>query len=191
MYLTPDAVFGTLWAITALAPGTEIIFQYTVPKELCDRRASGYADPQQKCKATRPTRKSIAAKHPGLLPTGGLTLAEVARDQRQAAAKARFDALSPVERAVREAAFERGRKALENRRGKASMKRCFPYAGNDDLKNREPWFARNAAARFARPGSGSIPGGRLVRKWNSLTETGGRIALDSHFLILLSVYHKG
>jgi methyltransferase (TIGR00027 family) len=36
MYLTPDAVFSTLRAIATLAPRTEIIFQYTVPIELCD-----------------------------------------------------------------------------------------------------------------------------------------------------------
>ncbi|MBV8054968.1 MAG: class I SAM-dependent methyltransferase [Deltaproteobacteria bacterium] len=35
-YLTIDAIFSTLRAIAALAPGTEIIFQYTVPKELLD-----------------------------------------------------------------------------------------------------------------------------------------------------------
>jgi methyltransferase (TIGR00027 family) len=36
MYLTSDAVFSTLRAIATLALGTEIIFQYTVPKERCD-----------------------------------------------------------------------------------------------------------------------------------------------------------
>jgi methyltransferase (TIGR00027 family) len=39
MYLTPYAVFRTLQAIATLAPGTEIIFQYTVPKELCDEES--------------------------------------------------------------------------------------------------------------------------------------------------------
>jgi len=36
MYLTPQAIFGTLRAIAALARGTEIIFEYNVPKELLD-----------------------------------------------------------------------------------------------------------------------------------------------------------
>jgi methyltransferase (TIGR00027 family) len=36
MYLTPDAIFTTLRTVAALAPGTEIIFQYLVPKELVD-----------------------------------------------------------------------------------------------------------------------------------------------------------
>jgi methyltransferase (TIGR00027 family) len=36
MYLTPDAIFSTLRTIAALAPGTEIIFEYHVPKELVD-----------------------------------------------------------------------------------------------------------------------------------------------------------
>ncbi len=36
MFLTPDAIFSTLRTVAALAPGTEIIFQYTVPKELVD-----------------------------------------------------------------------------------------------------------------------------------------------------------
>ena len=36
MYLTSDAIFGTLQAIAALKPGTEIIFEYNVPRELLD-----------------------------------------------------------------------------------------------------------------------------------------------------------
>ncbi len=39
MYLTPDAIFSTLRAIASLAAGTEIIFQYLVPKELVDEEA--------------------------------------------------------------------------------------------------------------------------------------------------------
>jgi methyltransferase (TIGR00027 family) len=38
VYLTPDAIFSTLRAIAALAPGTEIIFHYTVPKESVDEQ---------------------------------------------------------------------------------------------------------------------------------------------------------
>jgi hypothetical protein len=36
MYLSVDATFGTLRAVAALAPGTEIIFEYSVLKELVD-----------------------------------------------------------------------------------------------------------------------------------------------------------
>jgi methyltransferase (TIGR00027 family) len=36
MYLSTDAIFGTLRAVAALAPGTEIIFEYIVPKDLVD-----------------------------------------------------------------------------------------------------------------------------------------------------------
>jgi O-methyltransferase involved in polyketide biosynthesis len=36
MYLSTDAIFGTLRAVAALAPGTEIIFEYNVPKDLVD-----------------------------------------------------------------------------------------------------------------------------------------------------------
>jgi len=36
MYLSHDAIFGTLHAVAALAPGTEIIFEYNVPKDLVD-----------------------------------------------------------------------------------------------------------------------------------------------------------
>src|SRR5262249_54398956 len=36
MYLTPQAIFGTLRAIAAVASGTEIIFEYNVPKRLLD-----------------------------------------------------------------------------------------------------------------------------------------------------------
>jgi O-methyltransferase involved in polyketide biosynthesis len=36
MYLSTEAIFGTLRALAALAPGTEIIFEYIVPKDLVD-----------------------------------------------------------------------------------------------------------------------------------------------------------
>jgi methyltransferase (TIGR00027 family) len=36
MYLSTEAIFGTLRAVGALAPGTEIIFEYSVPKDLVD-----------------------------------------------------------------------------------------------------------------------------------------------------------
>lgn len=36
MYLSTDAIFNTLRAVAALAPGTEIIFEYNVPKDLVD-----------------------------------------------------------------------------------------------------------------------------------------------------------
>jgi methyltransferase (TIGR00027 family) len=36
MFLTPNAIFSILRTVAALAPGTEIIFQYLLPKELVD-----------------------------------------------------------------------------------------------------------------------------------------------------------
>jgi methyltransferase (TIGR00027 family) len=36
MYLSTETIFGTLRAVAALAPGTEIIFEYNVPKNLVD-----------------------------------------------------------------------------------------------------------------------------------------------------------
>jgi methyltransferase (TIGR00027 family) len=36
MYLSTDAIFGTLRVVAGLAPGTEIIFEYNVPKDLVD-----------------------------------------------------------------------------------------------------------------------------------------------------------
>jgi methyltransferase (TIGR00027 family) len=36
MYLSTDAIFNTLRAVAALAPGTKIIFEYNVPKDLVD-----------------------------------------------------------------------------------------------------------------------------------------------------------
>jgi methyltransferase (TIGR00027 family) len=36
MYLSTEAIFGTLRAVAALAPGTEIIFEYNGPKDLVD-----------------------------------------------------------------------------------------------------------------------------------------------------------
>jgi O-methyltransferase involved in polyketide biosynthesis len=36
MYLSTEAIFGTLGTVAALARGTEIIFEYILPKELAD-----------------------------------------------------------------------------------------------------------------------------------------------------------
>jgi methyltransferase (TIGR00027 family) len=36
MFLTPDAIFSTLRTVAALAPGTQIVFQYLLPTELVD-----------------------------------------------------------------------------------------------------------------------------------------------------------
>jgi methyltransferase (TIGR00027 family) len=36
MYLSHDSIFGTLRTVAALAPGTEIIFEYSVPKDSVD-----------------------------------------------------------------------------------------------------------------------------------------------------------
>jgi hypothetical protein len=58
------------------------------------------SDPEQKCRAWRPTRAAIAAKYHDL-PTAGLTLKEVARDERRAKARQRWDALSPGEREIK------------------------------------------------------------------------------------------
>jgi len=38
MYLSTDAIFGTLRVVAALAPGTEIIFEYNAPKDLLDEQ---------------------------------------------------------------------------------------------------------------------------------------------------------
>ncbi len=40
---------------------------------------------EERCRARRRTRAAIAAEYPGLLPTGGLTRAEVNGDRRRAA----------------------------------------------------------------------------------------------------------
>jgi len=39
MFLTPQAIFSTLQTVAALAPGTEIIFEYALPKELLDEES--------------------------------------------------------------------------------------------------------------------------------------------------------
>lgn len=68
------------------------------------KRPAHRADREQKCHATRTTRLALVARHSECeFPTGGLTLAEQARDLRRAHAKARWDALSPEERAERTA----------------------------------------------------------------------------------------
>jgi hypothetical protein len=77
------------------------------------------ADHDQRCKATRATREAIAARYPGLLPSGGLTWREVARDKRQAAKQAWYAALSPEEQAWLKATLAEGRKVLESHRAKA------------------------------------------------------------------------
>lgn len=55
---------------------------------------------EAECGARRATRLAIAARLPGL-PTGGLTLAEMARDARRVRAKAKWAAMSPEDRAGR------------------------------------------------------------------------------------------
>jgi len=52
---------------------------------------------EAECSARRATRLAIAARYLDL-PTGGLTLAEVAKDARRARAKARWAAMTPEER---------------------------------------------------------------------------------------------
>ena len=42
VYLTPDAIFSTLRTVAALAPGTEIIFEYALPKELVDEESQRF-----------------------------------------------------------------------------------------------------------------------------------------------------
>jgi methyltransferase (TIGR00027 family) len=44
VYLTPEAIFSTLRQVAALAAGTEIIFQYTLPKELIDEKTQRFID---------------------------------------------------------------------------------------------------------------------------------------------------
>jgi methyltransferase (TIGR00027 family) len=43
-YLTSDAIFTTLRTIAALAPGTEIIFEYGVPRKMLDGESQKYFD---------------------------------------------------------------------------------------------------------------------------------------------------
>ena len=43
-YLTADAIFDTLRTVAALAPGTEIIFEYGVPREMCDEEGQKHFD---------------------------------------------------------------------------------------------------------------------------------------------------
>jgi methyltransferase (TIGR00027 family) len=43
-FLTADAIFDTLRTIAALAPGTEIIFEYTVPREMRDEESQKHFD---------------------------------------------------------------------------------------------------------------------------------------------------
>ncbi len=57
---------------------------------------------EDRCRSLRSTRLAIAAEHPNL-PTAGLTLAEIARDKRSAAAKARWEALPQAEKDARKA----------------------------------------------------------------------------------------
>lgn len=66
------------------------------------KRPAHRADREQKCRATRATRLAIVAYHPDEeFPTGGLTLAEVARDERRRKARERWEALTPEEREIK------------------------------------------------------------------------------------------
>lgn len=42
MYLTREAIFGTLRTVAALAPGTVLIFEYMVPKEMVDEETQKF-----------------------------------------------------------------------------------------------------------------------------------------------------
>jgi methyltransferase (TIGR00027 family) len=42
VYLTPDAILSTFRAVSELAPGTEIIFEYMVPKESVDEESQKF-----------------------------------------------------------------------------------------------------------------------------------------------------
>jgi len=80
------------------------------------------SDPQRRCITLRKTRVAIAARHPDL-PSGGLTDAEVKRDARRAAARARWEALSPDERAALTAKLQPRRR---NTPGFATIDPDFP-----------------------------------------------------------------
>ena len=58
-------------------------------------------DPETKCNALRSTRERIASKYPGVLPTFGVLKAESYRDAQSLKAKARWNALSPEQKAER------------------------------------------------------------------------------------------
>ena len=67
------------------------------------------ADREHKCRARRSDPGGCRGRFPDAgLPTGGLTLAEVARDKRRALARTRWEALSPEERARRFSAMGQG-----------------------------------------------------------------------------------
>lgn len=110
------------------------------------------ADREHKCRAMRSTREAIAARFPDAeLPTGGLTLAEVARDQRRAAARVRWEAMPAEERARRLSAVGQG---FKNRR---------PAKSDSDFPASRKTLARDPASRYGRgPGNArsGVYGGR-------------------------------
>lgn len=83
---------------------------------------------EDRCGARRNTRLAVAAEHPGL-PAGGLTLAEVARDKRSAAAKARWAALPQAERDAATARLTQRRADLSGVLAGASPSEC-PSTGD-------------------------------------------------------------
>lgn len=77
------------------------------------RQSERHAEPgDERCRAERPTRARIAALYPDLLPGGGLTAREIARDMHSADAHARLAAMTPAQREDVAARLARGRAAL-------------------------------------------------------------------------------
>lgn len=64
------------------------------------RPIEGTGDPERRCMLRRRKREEISAKYPGLLPNGGLTDEEIARDRRRARERAKWEALSPEKKAL-------------------------------------------------------------------------------------------
>jgi hypothetical protein len=94
-------------------------------------------DPEKDCRASRRTRLAIAAQHPDVvLPTGGLTLAEVARDRARTAAKAKWDAL-PADHPTR-LALKRNAGRLSKGDSSVFEKPAPPSAGNTTPQASQP-----------------------------------------------------
>ena len=64
-YLTPDAIFTTLRTVAALPPGTQIIFEYGIPKKMLDEESQKYFDLLMAAGADRsePFRSFLTSAH--------------------------------------------------------------------------------------------------------------------------------
>jgi O-methyltransferase involved in polyketide biosynthesis len=77
MYLSTDAIFGTLRAVPALAPGTEIIFEYSVRKNWSMNRRRRCWRRAGRCSSSWPAKLAEQVRKVGFAEVTGFSPDEI------------------------------------------------------------------------------------------------------------------